>query len=84
MNSEAFPDDKTNDTLSVNQLLSTWTVANSLRHLVGRALEGQQVVFSEDFVKGVARWFRSIGPLYQALLPEVIEFLAPTLAVVCL
>ena len=83
MNSEAFPDDKTNDTLSVNQLLSTWTVANSLRHLVGLALEGQQVVFSEDFVKGVARWFRTIC-ICQALLPEVIEFLAPTLAVVCL
>ena len=84
MNSEAFPDDKTDDTLRMNQLLSIWIVTISLGHLVGRALEGQQVAVSEDVVKRVARWFRSIGPLYQALLPEVIEFLTPTLAVVCL
>ena len=84
MNSEAFPDDKTDDTLRMNQLLSIWAVSISLRHLVGRALEGQQVAVSEDVVKGVARWFRIFGLLYQALLPEVIEFLAPTLAVVCL
>ena len=82
MNSKAFPFDKTDHALRVDQLLSTWVVTISLGHLVGRALEGQQVAVYEDVVKGVARWFRSIGPLYQALLPEVIEFQAPFLAVV--
>ena len=82
MNSKAFPFDKTDHALRVNQLLSTWVVTISLGHLVGRALEGQRVAFSEYGVQVIARWFRCSGFLYQALLPEVIEFQAPFLAVV--